>query len=169
MRQWGDVATVGHGTVILEQYPPMMHSLVWLVVAGGCFVLAVVVALTARWIRRRIDGSSGPDGNELLERLRGDAVAELEAIGEEVRSGRMTESAGHRRIGQVLRRFIATVESTDLDFEGLDEIRARSRHDPRLEPVVAILSEIRGPAFDPGESGDLSASLARAEEVIRTW
>lgn len=153
----------------LEQYPPVHHHLGWLLLAAACLVGAIVVAMAARRLCRRLEGNGGERSTILMEAVRSTALAELERLQTGLEVGTISQGAAHRRLGEILRRCVATWESSNLDFEGLDEIEQRAAANPRLRPLAQILRASQAPAFDSRSVGDASARIDEAREVIRTW
>lgn len=156
------------GIIPLEQYPPMRHHLGWLWLAAACFVMALTIGLAARWACRRLDAVGQPPSG-LVDAVRARALADLDTIEQQVNDGTTSQAEAHRRLGQVLRRCIGTLEANNVDFEGLAEIEQHATEDERLQPLVEVLRASHGPAFDPLCTGDALGRVREAREVVQSW
>lgn len=155
--------------VVLEQYPPLAHHWGWLVLAGGCFVAMIVVIWASRWLCRRLDRRYDPRAANLLDTVRGAALEELSTVAAQTRVGAMRPATAHRRVGQAVRRCVATIDAGNLDFEGLAEIRQQAGADARMVPLLDVLERCQRGAFDPSFDNDVFSLIEDAENVVRTW
>lgn len=156
--------------VTTDHYPPLAHSLWWLALAGGCLLAIVGVVFLARYVLRRIASATDVAPPDLTDQLRQRALADLDALADQVATGQADSRQAHLVISAILRRFVGTVTDTNVDFEGLAELREQVVDEPRLAVVASVVDGCYGPVFDPAApTVDPAATIGRARKVLNEW
>ena len=153
----------------LDLYPPVSHDPRWWWVVAGCLVVAAGVAWGCRRVLAAIDSAAAGDDLATLETLRAAALRDLEEAEDASRRGE-SDRAVCRRISIALRRFVAVVCDTDLDYEGLGDLSRYDDEDARLKPVVEVVERCYQVEFDPrGHDVDPDELLSVAVRTVRSW
>lgn len=151
-------------------YPPVYHSMWWYVVGAACVLLILVLVMVGKTLLRKVSSHIDQVPPELTEQLRAEAVAELDDVADRVYRGELSSAAAHREISGIVRRFVGTVTNTDIDFEGLSELSERAIRTRRLRPVLTVVAQCYGPAFDPALAHkDPTDVIEKTRKVLTEW
>lgn len=162
----GDVSA--HQVWATEIYPPASYSPWWWVVVAVCLLGIVGVIWWARRSLRTVSPTTTRE--DLVERLRGQTLAQIDRIAASVASGKVTTADGAALLSAEVRRFAGTVTNGNADYLVLPELRREAARDLRLAPVVEVVESAEDAAFAPGRrDGVLDLLADRAREVVRGW
>lgn len=149
---------------VLELHPAVPQSWWWWLVVAALLLagIALMWVGVARWRRlRRVD----PEGaDDTLERLRAEAMAEIDL------GARATPpEEGARLIGLAVRRFAGIASDGDADFLTTAQLRVASVKDPGLAPVHALSQRVDGLAYGGAQPSEVADLADAAREVILAW
>jgi len=154
--------------VLAEQHqvnPPVGYVWWWLVLAGSVAGLAVLWW----WARRILRQTDGLGTTSLLEQVRAQTLAEIDAVARRCAAGELDGKAVAVGIGGAVRRFAGTVTDGDADYSTLPMLRRTAVKDPRLEPVVELLAWLAPAAYDGITQLDVERARLAAREVVSRW
>lgn len=154
---------------VLELYGPFAYSAVWVPLAVGAAVAALVLPALGWWLTRARRPRPAAVAAARPVDLRADALAQIEATRQAHQRGEIGDREAHSRLSQVVRGYVAGVTGGDVDAMTLDELRAEVARNPRLAPVAEFVAAVYPPTFAPGSAREVQRSLAQAYEVVSRW
>lgn len=145
---------------------PAQYSPAWTIFA--VFLLALVVVVTwwlLRRTRRREEKRTLEAQIDAPGALKAEYLRAIDAVGEDVAAGEVSERAAHQRLTDVLRRFLRDAAGIDVGTADLELLLA----DPRTRGIGRVIARLYEPDFAREPDQDLADSLQMAREAVRAW
>lgn len=150
----------------VEIIAPPQYSIAWSILALLCVIVSIALIITAlkvsRWFVERSAYAKRPQEKDVLK---AEFLRSVNEIGSSVDAGEMDAREGHRELENVLRIFLLRSDGLDVRTTSLQDLVL----DPRTATVGRLIARIHEPGYARESSTSLSASLAKARTVIRSW